>query len=41
MHMFLEYCFPLELYGTPTFWARTCTHIALNYFLFCDLVVTL
>lgn len=41
MNMFLEYCFPLGFYGTPTFWARTCTHITLNNFLFCDLVVTL
>lgn len=41
MYMFLEYCFPLGLHGTPTSQASTCTHIALNNFLCCDLAVTL
>lgn len=40
MHMFLDYCYPLGLYGTLTSQARTCTHIALKNFLCCDLVVT-
>lgn len=40
MHKFLEYCFPLGLYGTLTSRARTCTHITLNNSLCCDLVVT-